>query len=797
MRAEEAASDEVELPKSPTKKDAPLARGSCDVLRLFRERLMQLADEHEVVLKRCEELERRCAGEDASESRPHPRHLSKNTTEERLPEVRSRFHEITTQGQPKGLLVQRSLYAVCPDDEHSEDVTVPPAKATHALDFFADVELQKTSSSTVTDSPEHGQEVALLTNSGHGQSVDFAGSPVRMTKATTRKSEGNHALHSAPRNQQNFFPPEVKAVQADQEIPEGVSWQSEDSLNSSSDAPDFVRLVSVGTAVSAVSVEPTDDLAMAWDECYFNAREFSKSFIFEILPTVCGGPLCWMLEGIQSAKNRSLMYSWASWKHPFNNPMVIDLCWLAGPWTVLAMWFYFQPDEMPSSLVYFPLLLLLWRASVISMKYAYMRRTDLEMLRGSPVWRNSLLNFRSLGNAAHFDTVGTWRFDMMDQLYMSALRANLLETLRASTVYVGHSKAAKIWRKVQAALVESNDIDAVRGRALFSPPGAHIRTNSLSVDVQEALGLADLEGIGEMSSQRGELPTVVLAYFLVLRAYAPLQKKVFGIIAILGLFAGTLEPIVRSSCRGVNVGEFGASPAITALFVSRAWVVSMASFPSALFMAYPVLDAAKRYWLSLTVLRMYGDTQMRRWAPTVVVKLKLDTASDVQIFWIICRLLGPDLNAGLSTRYSSAYVLVMAIFAVVGLVLMNFEVHFLGRKMPVSLIVELVTFSSCCAVSVVASATIQVAVNNHLKRLQALLWRSELERQFVNDDTAHCRDLTRAASEDLLLQHGELRPNRIGFLPATPRVLLLVRSLLTMFLVGVLNAIRGNFDLLA
>lgn len=399
-----------------------------------------------------------------------------------------------------------------------------------------------------------------------------------------------------------------------------------------------------------------------------------------------------------------------------------------------------------------------------------------------------MLNFRSLGNGIHFDTLGTLTFDMLNVLYMSSLRCDFLEELATSWTYVGVDIARVVWDKAQWNLSKADDPRRISKTALFPGASSDVRVTTAGVDVQRSLLLHDFESIEDQVSQ-GRLSAATLAYHLVSSSFKSTPKAVFFGLVFLGMSVGFLMPAARALS---GEASFGDGVEANLVLSVRVWVVACGMFPSTLFMAYPVLDAWKRYCLSKSLLAMYGDQEilgLLKHPPAL--QIDLHCIEDLHVFWLLSRVLGPTLNMGLSKRYGSAYVLVMAFFCTSGLGLLHVEAHIAKNDLPWGFVAEFVFFSIGGTIAIFTTASICTAVNMHLDHFLGLLRRAIVKNNADHDFV----QLAEAIAEDLEVQHGRTHPIKIAYMSANPSVLLIIRSALTALVIGLLATIQQAYSI--
>jgi len=307
------------------------------------------------------------------------------------------------------------------------------------------------------------------------------------------------------------------------------------------------------------------------------------------------------------------------------------------------------------------------------------------------------------------------------------------------------------------------------------------------VDAQRSLILHDFESIEEQVLH-GRLSAAILAYHVVASSYRSTSKAVFFGLIFLGISVGSLMPAVRALSGETS---FGDSAEMNGLLILRAWVVvGCGMFPSYLFMAYPVLDAWKRYRLSVMLLAIYGDQEiLGRLKQPPPLQMELHSVEHLRVFWLLSRVLGPTFNMGLSTRYGSAYVLVTGIFSTIGVGLLYLEVHIAGEELAWGHIAEVVLFSISGIIAIFLTASICTAVNLHLDKFLGLIRRAVVknnaETQFVQ--------VAKSIADDLKVNHGRSHPIRIAYMPANPSVLFAIRSALTALVIGILAIIQDAY----
>merc|ERR1719329_771462 len=229
----------------------------------------------------------------------------------------------------------------------------------------------------------------------------------------------------------------------------------------------------------------------------------------------------------------------------------------------------------------------------------------------------------------------------------------------------------------------------------------------------------------------GNIRITALAYFLVSVAYEKTNLASFVAVASVGFCFGFISPVVR-----VLTGQspFGDDASANLILACRTWVLGCSLYPSSFFFSYPVLDALKRYRLSVLLLQMWGDAELSHegtvgGTSVQSLHLPLQTSEDLHFFWLLVRLLGPNFNLGGSVRYGSAYVAVAAFFCAMGLGLLYVEVVVLRSPLDWGVAAELAIFCFSGAASIALTASICTVVNSHVRRTLGLLWRAALHSQ--------------------------------------------------------------------
>merc|ERR1712226_875195 len=117
-----------------------------------------------------------------------------------------------------------------------------------------------------------------------------------------------------------------------------------------------------------------------------------------------------------------------------------------------------------------------------------------------------------------------------------------------------------IWEEVSGLTAIAGDL---HHRAVVKEV-IDLEADSIYGVVQSALGLNDPEYVTEMAKQ-GRLPAIVVAYYLVSKAYTASSQLVLLVPSILALVAGFLHPIALKIAGQAAFGVSSAEQAIHAL----------------------------------------------------------------------------------------------------------------------------------------------------------------------------------------------------------------------------------------
>lgn len=341
-----------------------------------------------------------------------------------------------------------------------------------------------------------------------------------------------------------------------------------------------------------------------------------------------------------------------------------------------------------------------------------------------------------------------------------------------------HVKVAKqIWDVVKKHLGVIDDATAIERGAIF-PGAGHLARESSYGDVQSVLGLSDLDEIEKMSN-KGKLPASVVAYYLTSQAYAKTPLAIFFLLVLLGVSMGGIHPLVLKLS---GKPPFGETIAAQAIYGYRVWVMGVAFFPALLFLTFPVLDSYKRYKLSTLLLASFGDGELmlarRKVAGSASnIQAHLDCDEDLTAYWVLCRLLGPNLYRNLAVRYCSAYLTVAIVFLVVGTAALHFETKVFNHELPAGVAVELAVFFVVGVTSILVTTGFCTFVNRRESKCKQVVVRAMLK---------HCPPDTKEKEafvahgnvviQDLDNENSVLHPVLVAYQPASTATLSMIWS---------------------
>jgi len=513
--------------------------------------------------------------------------------------------------------------------------------------------------------------------------------------------------------------------------------------------------------------------ADAWDECNFKLGPFLLTYIYEFLPSLLSQFLVCAIEGKQAAVNRQLLY-------PASVSADIEY---HLQWPYLVGYLVFQPPCVSPLDVALIFLLMSFRAACIAMRYAYSANSDLRLIQGFSKWKEMKFTPRTIGLGTHYDIAGAYNYDVMREIMVSALRANVLSELPRQRFTVSPQLATRVWEEVKQRL-ESIDSQPEGN----SPCGPAVRASKFG-DLQLHIGLLDTDQIEEEVSQ-GHLRASVVVYFFATRGYAPSPKWWFPVTFymsyLMALIALLLHFFATDSC-------LYAGPVVYVLAVFRFIAYGQCFSLYATYLSYPILDAWKRNELCQAVLASIGHPQVkgdRLLAGRFDVPLPLCSPEDILAFWLVQRVLGPELYRGQAVRYNSAYVVVAivhlaAMWCLLGLVSCN-SLGLDPSSAAEVIMLLVVGVPSLCAATLLASKC-----NSAIKQTQRVLSRASLDAVLKRPDE---KDAIIELAGLLAANIEEVTPVQICYMPATTEILSLIWVALTYLSQSVGRQLQGQLN---
>uniref|UniRef100_A0A7S1E330 Uncharacterized protein n=1 Tax=Hemiselmis andersenii TaxID=464988 RepID=A0A7S1E330_HEMAN len=585
-------------------------------------------------------------------------------------------------------------------------------------------------------------------------------------------------------------------------------------------------------------------------ELIFKVKEFLFTFCAECLPLCLSGPLVTLFKGREEAFNRN-MRPW------FFTGMITDMMSGPGVWWVVICFYFAKFDKLPFSARYEVINLIIFifaRAAVLAIKYAFypdkiLDRSDKSIGIDSSNYEVQKVATKQQLACYVINADGRQRMQLVRILYQSMVHMDVDLSFSSVTFEDHGGFASRVWDEVVDLLKEAySGNDEAPG--LEKTPSYNLRHcastdgHSASSDCHFGSGKQVekevMNGKGVLYDEddskllkaffreegpviaakaaRGELPTTVLAVYLVIRCFSWQQKwgvrvisSIFGISFILGFAPAFIR---------LGMGQKAMGEGLEVVVFNSLLCVSVYQ-GLAMFVWYNV-GAALWFQSKLRLARemqklLDGDGETCGggfkwcWEPSAshsefhsVPRMDLRSANDVAS-WAAMRqvLSGGNFGPTIHRKIQFYSVIAMGVFVTLALVQSIGSFVAPERNVELSFRFYNIIRMVACISPVLAQTVLAYTINRYTGYAEEALYRAQrsikgraidFRRNGCDEEAEEMND-----AHDMLGAVGaEIRasedagPMRVLWLVATPEVVTLIGSFVTALLALELRDVAGS-----